>query len=133
MAVKLPQYRLKRGRGILDAPFQYDTPFNGAYVYSTGLTLNENGKLTCATGYTWDFGSGPAIDTPDMVYGSLAHDALYDMAQHHSWDAVPYTRREADKYFKDLLKEAGMGWFRRQYVYWAVRVGYPFWKAVSRG
>jgi len=83
MAVKIPKYRLLRGHGILDAPFQYDTPFKGSYVYSTGLTLNENGKLTCAPGYTWDFGSGPAIDTPDMVYGSLAHDALYDMAQHH--------------------------------------------------
>ena len=75
------------------------------------------------TGYLWDFGSGPAIDTPDMVYASLAHDAFYELMQK---DLLPWDCRKAvDRYFKRLLKQAGMGRLRRQWVYLGVRLGYP--------
>lgn len=122
--MEYPQYvhNPSDNTGTLTEEFRFSTPFF-EYRYEDALVQLEKGVLTLREGFTWDYGSGPAIDTPSMVYGSLAHDALYYLMIH---GAVPKNRRrDIDKYFKRLLARAGMGWFRRQYVYLAVRVGYP--------
>jgi hypothetical protein len=36
-------------------------------------------KLTVKAGYPWDGPSGPTLDTPNNVPGSLPHDALYEL------------------------------------------------------
>lgn len=113
-------------KGRLVEQFSFITPLTGYEHESRLIELDRSGLLTIKEGFTWDFGSGPAIDTPDMVYGSLAHDALYRLM---ILKVIPWNqRRKIDRYFQCLLKEAGMGWMRRQWVYAGVRVGYPLTK-----
>lgn len=78
------------------------------------------GTLVVDPGFQWDFGSGPAIDTPDVVIASLAHDALCRIDDR--WNIGADFRRKADSYFRKVLKELGMGWFRRWYFWAAVRM-----------
>jgi hypothetical protein len=120
----------KSGEGRLLSPCSYETPIEGHRAITKFIQLREGGLLALSVGYVWDFGSGPAIDTPDMVYASLAHDALYELMV---LGKLPWEmRRAVDQYFRDLLKAAGMGWLRRQWVYLGVRIGYPVWKALGR-
>lgn len=128
-----PQYTVhwKTGQGELSLNFSFQTP-----IRSTGseghdfIRLTNGGILELRKGYVWDFGSGPAIDTPDMVYASLAHDAFYELMD---LKMLPWSyRKQVDQYFEKLLKEAGMGWLRRRWVYMGVRIGYPIWKALGR-
>lgn len=125
----MPLFRLindgKHGR-LIEA-FTYETPFKGGFYKVRNLVLEEDGTLWVGKGYIWDFASGPAIDTPAMVYGSLAHDALYDMM--NSGTFPKKNRRAVDKWFISLLKDAGVSWIRRQWVYLGIRLGYPIWKA----
>ena len=122
---EFPQYTVhwKSGQGELTNPAKYATTVQGWEAVTPHITLSNNGHLYLERGYVWDFGSGPAIDTPDMVYASLAHDAFYELMQKGllPWDC----RKAVDKYFKRLLKQAGMGKMRRQWVYLGVRWGYP--------
>lgn len=105
------------------------TPIHGHYISLKNATLHRDGSLYIISGFVWDLGSGPAVNTPSMVYGSLAHDAFYDMM---NADALPWKKRKAvDKYFRYLLKKFGMGFFRRQWVYAGVRYGYPIWRALG--
>jgi len=126
---KYPHYSVhwKTGTGTLLSEFVFPTSITGfTEDQHSFITLETIGTLTLAAGFVWDFGSGPAIDTPDMVYASLAHDALYELMQ---LGLLPWSqRKEADQYFKRLLKQVGMGWMRRQWVYAGVRVGYPIGK-----
>lgn len=56
-------------------------------TYATGVTgfgfdhplfsLGKDGTLTIGPGYSWDGGSGPAINSTSMLYASLPHDVLY--------------------------------------------------------
>ena len=120
-----PQYTIhwKSGEGTLVEGMTYATTIFGHKATTPHIELLDNGYLHLAVGYVWDFGSGPAIDTPDMVYASLAHDAFYELMQK---DLLPWSlRKDVDKYFKRLLEDAGMGWLRRQWVYLGVRWGYP--------
>lgn len=107
-----------------------DTDIKGFLVSEhSHIQLDPEGRMRLLEGYVWDFGSGPAIDTPDMVVASLAHDAFYECMV---LGLLPWSvRKSADKYFKKLLKAAGMGWFRRQWVYAGVRYGYPITKALG--
>jgi hypothetical protein len=122
---EFPQYTVhwKSGQGELIRPAQYATTIFRHEASTPHITLSGSGYLHLEPGYVWDFGSGPAIDTPDMVYASLAHDALYELMQKN---LLPWSlRKKVDQYFRGLLKQAGMGWLRRQWVYAGVRLGYP--------
>lgn len=93
------------------------------------MRFHDSGALELLPGFVWDFGSGPAVDTPDMVYGILAHDALYRLMV---VKAMPWkNRRKVDRYFRRLLKAAGMSWARRQWVYYGVRVFFPVLKKIG--
>ena len=122
---EFPQYTVhwKTGQGELVREAQYATTIQGWTATTPHIELSPNGHLLLRTGYVWDFGSGPAIDTPDMVYASLAHDALYELMQKKLISKK--VRKRIDKFFMHLLEEAGMGWLRRQWVYAGVRYGYP--------
>ena len=43
------------------------------------FTLDADGWLTVFADYPWDGPSGPTIDTPSFMRGSLVHDVLYEM------------------------------------------------------
>ena len=84
------------------------------------VRLDPDGRLAIRAGYSWDGASGPAIDTPNIMVASLAHDALYQLI---SEGHLPKRcRRAADLTLRKLCERAGMGAFRRWYVWLAVRL-----------
>lgn len=123
----------KTGQGELRSSFEQHTPIKG-YTRETGfIRLHPNGRLFLREGFVWDFGSGPAVDTPAMVWASLAHDAFYELMK---LELLPWSeRKRVDRFLRQQLRAAGASWFRAWYVYWAVRLGYPlakvFWKRES--
>lgn len=119
--LKMPNFTLnpQTGMGTLRDGFMFPTSVIGRHVMIEKIVLTEDGSLSIGPDYKWDFGSGPAIDTPGMVAASLAHDALYDLIRE---GFLPNSdRKKADKTFRKLLKAYGVGMFRRTYCYWAVR------------
>ncbi len=83
------------------------------------FALNE-GMLIIYKGYIWDGPSGPTLDTPDFMLGSLVHDAMYQLMREEILDQR--LRKVADQVLYDICIDAGMPWWRAQYVYWAVRM-----------
>lgn len=80
------------------------------------LTLRVGGLLTIEAGYAWDGPSGPTVDTSDSIRASLVHDALYQLIR---VGHLPKSfRREADRIFREICLEAGMGRVRA-YSWWA--------------
>lgn len=74
------------------------------------LLLTREGHLIISKGYAWDGPSGPTIDTPDSLRGSLVHDALYQLMR---LGLLPESCREhADKLLHDICVEDGMNNFR---------------------
>ena len=49
----------------------------GHAIKTAYFEMDALGKLLIYKGYTWDGPSGPTIDTPDFMRGSLVHDVLY--------------------------------------------------------
>jgi len=103
------------------------------YLHPTGLriagtveippviTLGADGLLTIRKGYAWDGPSGPAIDTPNFMRGSLVHDALYQLMRERR---IPQQHREyADALLREICLEDGMSKARAWWVYQGVRLG----------
>jgi len=85
------------------------------------LELDTEGMLIIKKGYAWDGPSGPAIDTPNFMRGSLVHDALYQLMRNkfigQEW------RDEADEELRRICREDGMCKIRVWWVYRGVRLG----------
>lgn len=87
--------------------------------------------LELASGYAWDGSTGPALDTVNFMRGSLVHDALYQViaemvhrgAIQHKGAAWWRLKRAADRELVAICAQDGMGWWRRQWVHAAVRLG----------
>lgn len=110
----------------------------GGYTLSRGISFNTGllpdaeieidharldltGWLHLRPGFLWD-GATCALDTPDFMRGSAAHDAIYYMAQQEK--AVPKDwKAKADSLLNRLCREDGMGAWRRWWVRNAVRKG----------
>lgn len=76
--------------------------------------------LLIKAGYAWDGPSGPTLDTPSFMRGSLVHDVLYQLMRERQ---IPRSfRRDADQILVDICKQDGMSWIRRRWVYAAVRL-----------
>ncbi|MCP3986433.1 MAG: hypothetical protein GY723_18790 [bacterium] len=81
--------------------------------------LSKTGKLTVKKGYAWDGPSGPTIDTPNFMRGSLVHDALYQLMRER---LLPGRKRKpADVLLWLICLEDGMSRTRADYVFHAVR------------
>lgn len=109
-----------KNKGRLTDRVVFDTGIIGYEAEVEYASIAIDGTCTVLPGFQWDFGSGPAIDTPDVVLASLAHDALCRIHVRRNLNSK--FRRKADAYFRKLLKELGMGWFRRWYFWAAVRL-----------
>lgn len=108
--------------------FQLEDP----YQHATGMTpspgapgnrfvgMSPDGLLTIAAGYAWDGASGPAIDTPSFMRGSLVHDALYQLIRLGVL-AKDSHRQRADEVLRETVLEDGMLPIRAWWVYHAVR------------
>ncbi len=88
-------------------------------IVTDWIWLGVDGILLVKKGYAWDGPSGPTIDTPSFMQGALVHDALYQLGREGLLSEV--WRKVADRELVRFCKMDGMGWFRRQYVYAAVR------------
>lgn len=110
---------VKKNRAKLKERVVFDTGIVGHTKEVENASIVHDGTLVVDPGFQWDFGSGPAIDTPDVVIASLAHDALCRIDDR--WNLGSGFRRKTDKCFRRLLKQLGMGWFRRWYFWAAVR------------
>ncbi len=124
----------------LDESFSWDSgvPVGDEFLFfdsgnKVRLLIEENGRLTVMRGYAWN-GCSPKfcfldllIGTPDGVvskgtgrqktyFASMIHDVLYQFLD----AGMPYNRRQADRFFLQLMRESG---FAPRWVYWgAVRV-----------
>lgn len=110
---------MKKNRGKLKEPVVFETGIIGYKGKVKNASISVDGTCLVEPGFLWDFGSGPAVDTPDVVIASLAHDALCRI--HVECKLNSKFRRKADAYFRKVLKDLGMGWFRRWYFWTAVR------------
>lgn len=88
----------------------------GSTHVSEFIVLDADGTITILDGYAWDGPSGPAIDTPNFMRGSLVHDALYQLMREDKLDREVW-RQSADEELQRMCKEDGMSSFRAAYVY----------------
>lgn len=92
------------------------------FIYSEFIRLDIDGTLFILEGYAWDGPSGPAIDTPNFMRGSLVHDALYQLMRENKLDHDTY-RELADRLLQQICIEDGMSTLRAWWVYQGVRFG----------
>ena len=85
------------------------------------LKITPENNLVIYKGYKWDGPSGPTIDSSSFMRGSLVHDALYQLIREGKLEYK--FRKPADKILKEICKQDGMPFWRRNYVYWGVRAG----------
>lgn len=83
------------------------------------LSLSKDGILVIRKAYAWDGPSGPTIDTPNFMRGSLVHDALYQLMRLSALDHKIH-RKRADEILREICIADGMSAFRAWYVYQAV-------------
>lgn len=106
-------------------PYSYQTPFRLKQSFAFDwVSIYADGTLFIEKGYAWDGATG-IWDSPDIIRGSLIHDALYQLIR---LKVLPYGSREtADKILRDVCLEDGMNQFKARLVYKAVRLlGKPF-------
>lgn len=92
----------------------------GAEIRSSGdyACLHLDGLLIIKKGYAWDGPSGPTIDTPSFMRGSLVHDAFYQLMREGLLDLS--WRPEVDVLLRDHCIEDGMSRWRARIVRWGV-------------
>ena len=88
-------------------------------IRTSYIDLTTNGLLTIKNGYAWDGPSGPTIDTPNFMRGSLVHDALYQLMRNKSINKKEW-REKADRDLRRICLEDGMSRIRAWWVYKAV-------------
>lgn len=101
------------------------------------MVIKTNGDITVTERYSWDgctpkfcfldvllgipdgavhSGSGEHAGRPKAYHASLVHDVLYQFLKSN----LPYSRKDADRFFLELMKETG---FKLRWVYYiAVRI-----------
>jgi len=110
------KYQLKEDY-VIQIEIRPDAPIDTEY-----LALSGDGVLTIKKGYAWDGPSGPTIDTPNFMRGSLVHDALYQLMRERHIDGGTY-RETADRLLQSICREDGMSSLRAWWVYQGVRFG----------
>lgn len=101
--------------------YERDVEVEGGWV-----RLMRDGTIHLSKDYHWDGPSGPAIDTQNFMRGSLVHDGFYQMLRSgifgepggKQWKRY---RKASDKVLRNMCKQDGMGFFRRAWVYRALR------------
>ncbi len=109
------KYQLKKAYRI-DISIIPKSSINTDYI-----TLDKKGKLVIKKGYAWDGPSGPTIDTPSFMRGSLIHDVLYQLMRDGYLDHKQY-RQSADVILRDICREDGMCCIRVWWVYFFVHL-----------
>ena len=105
----------------LAAPYTVDVGFKPMLSVSVGewVSLSDQGILSIKDGYAWDGASGPVEQSPQILRGSLVHDALYQLMRAGVLDQN--YREQADMVLKRICIEDGMSHWYAQAVFSAVR------------
>lgn len=88
------------------------------------IELYVTGLLIIRSGYAWDGPSGPVLDTPSAMRGSLVHDALSQLMREGLLSEE--NKRLADEEYKRLCLEDGM-WRLRAWAHFAVLSRFDFY------
>ncbi len=91
------------------------------FILTPYIRLDVDGTLSIKEGYAWDGPSGPTVDTPNFMRGSLVHDALYQLLR--EGHLAQLLREAADQELRRLCLEDGMSSLRAWWVYRGVRLG----------
>lgn len=75
-------------------------------IHTEWVDLDEEGWMLIRAGYAWDGPSGPTIDTPSAMRGSLFHDACYQLLRLGLIDSSQ--RGQADQVLHDMCTKDGM-------------------------
>ena len=106
------KYQLEENYSI-QTPLRPATQINAEYI-----SLDTDGMLSIRSSYAWDGPSGPTVDSPSSMRGSLVHDALYQLIRE---GFLPMEAREtADNMLEQLCIEDGMWRWRAKAWRWAV-------------
>jgi len=105
------------------------TPVIGKNVSARYFDLSPAGVLIGKAGYHWDGASGPTLDTPNSMRGSLVHDIFYQMLRDGQLINGEYSKRDhqrlrkiADKLIYTICRTDGMPAWRARAWYWGVRM-----------
>jgi len=85
------------------------------------ITLHADGRMELKAGYAWDGPSGPTLDTPNFMRGSLVHDAFYQLMRERHLDYKVY-RKPADVLIRRMCRKDGMSRARAWWVYRGLRL-----------
>lgn len=122
MSASITYYRIDGYKYQLLEDYSFETGFEiEAAVRAPGdwVRMSRAGRLRLKRGYAWDGPSGPALDTPDLMRGSLIHDALYQLMRE---ELLPRRLRKAvDVLLWQICLADGMSQRKADYVYHAVR------------
>lgn len=106
----------------LERAYEMDTPIKPPgrlAVSGDWVVLESVGRLSIKANYAWDGPSGPTIDSPEFMRGSLVHDALYQLMREDLLDRG--FRDAADRLLEAVCREDGMSRFRAAQVYFFVK------------
>jgi hypothetical protein len=103
----------------LSRPFQIQTNVREACTGDRLVGLDSSGLLTIAEGFAWDGASGPIDQAPNIVRGSLCHDAFYRLFRSGELDMK--WRDEVDVFMAQLFEEDGLHPLMASAAYQAVR------------
>ena len=85
------------------------------------ISLSTGGDLEIRFGYAWDGPSGPTIDTPSFMRGSLVHDALCQLMRMGLLDRQIWTDPAA-RLLQTMCVQDGMWKVRAWWVYQGLAV-----------
>lgn len=112
---------------LLKSRAEYETHITGRPFTLPFCSLDTKGHLVIEPGYAWDGPSGPTIDTPSFMRGSLIHDLLYQLLRQPSFapneNEHIILRHRADLILHDICVEDGMWKWRAKWVLYWVRTG----------
>ena len=95
----------------LDESITLNYPFPRASNVCVGCIALGPERMRLSPGYQWDGASGPTYDTANTHRATAFHDAMYTLLE---TGVLPRKfRRQADRIFRDMLKEDGMSFVRR--------------------
>ena len=102
----------------------FKTPYRLAIEIDTPYaTLKTDGTLIVKAGYGWNGPSGipKKFHTGGMIYGALAHDALYGLMCEGLLSRSAENRKMADQVLREAMRSAGSWAVTSALFYLAVR------------
>lgn len=112
--------KLYRYKYQLVEDYEVMTPIKNHTIIEKLIELHPDGRMLIKKGYAWDGPSGPTLDTPSFMRGSLVHDVFYQFMRMELLD-ISY-RDKTDRLIRTMCIEDGMSRIRAGWVYWALRL-----------